>query len=90
MKLNVWSFGLASGITLGVGILLLTLWFVITPHEGHTLSKLHSVYLGYSVTWGGAFIGLLWGFVEGLIGGALLAGLYNLFSPGTSQKSQEE
>jgi hypothetical protein len=27
----------------------------------------------------GSIVGLLWGFIDGLIGGLLLAGLYNLF-----------
>ena len=35
------------------------------------------IYRGYNISVGGAFIGLLWGFFDGLILGALYAWLYN-------------
>ena len=44
------------------------------------LSKLGVVYLGYSVSWGGSFIGFIWGFVEGFIAGVLIAWFYGVFS----------
>jgi hypothetical protein len=80
MKLNVKALGLAGGIVWGFSIFLLTWWFLLLGHPGNLLGKLGSVYLGYSVTWYGAFVGLIWGFVDGFIGGAILAWLYNKFS----------
>ncbi len=80
MKLSVKGLALAGGITWGLAIFLLTLWFLIFGYEGVTLEKLARVYLGYSVTVSGAFIGLIWGFIDGLIGGAILAWLYNKFA----------
>ena len=80
MKLNVRALGLAGGIVWGLAIFLLTYWFLIFGYEGVTLARLSNVYLGYSVTWYGAFVGLIWGFVDGFIGGALLAWLYNKFA----------
>jgi len=80
MKLNVRALGLAGGIVWGLAIFLLTYWFLILGYEGKTLARLSNVYLGYSVTWYGAFVGLVWGFVNGFIGGALLAWLYNKFA----------
>lgn len=79
MKLNVKALALAVGIVWGLAIFLLTYWLLIFGYEGKTLAKLSNVYFGYSVTWYGAFVGLAWGFVDGLIGGALLAWLYNKF-----------
>ena len=38
------------------------------------------VYRGYSFTFVGSLIGFAWAFVDGLIGGALLAWLYNRFA----------
>jgi len=80
MKLNVKALGLAAGILWGLAIFLLTYWFLLRGFEGKTLARLSNVYLGYSVTWYGGFVGLVWGFVDGFIGGALLAWLYNRFS----------
>ncbi|MFC1543027.1 bacteriophage holin [Candidatus Neomarinimicrobiota bacterium] len=80
MKLNVRALGLAGGILWGLAIFLLTYWFLLFGYGGTMLGKIANVYLGYSVTWYGAFIGLVWGFVDGFIGGALLAWLYNKFS----------
>jgi hypothetical protein len=90
MKLRVWPFSFACGITLGLGVLLLTFWFLILGHEGTTLAKLDNVYLGYSVTWFGAFIGLLWGFLDGFIGGAILSALYNAFVCDKGNKKSDE
>lgn len=85
MKLNVRALALAAGIVWGLVIFLLTYWFLIFGYEGIMLEQISRVYLGYSVTWYGAFIGLIWGFVDGLIGGALLAWLYNRFTPQPSE-----
>ena len=35
------------------------------------------VYRGYTISAGGSFIGLIWAFVDGLIGGGIFAWLYN-------------
>jgi len=80
MKLNVKALALSAGIVWALAIFLITIWYLIFGFEGATLRKLHHVYLGYSVSLGGAFIGLIWGFIDGFIGGALLAWLYNKFS----------
>ncbi|MFB0516878.1 MAG: bacteriophage holin [Candidatus Neomarinimicrobiota bacterium] len=81
MKLSVKALGLAAGIVWALAIFLLTYWFLLFGYEGEMLSRLSNIYLGYSVTWYGGFIGLVWGFVDGFIGGALLACLYNKFVP---------
>ena len=81
MKLHVRSCALAAGIIWGAAIFLVTIWFLILGHQGATLSKLSNVYLGYSVSFWGAVVGLIWGFIDGLIGGGLFAWLYNLFLP---------
>lgn len=77
MKLNIKALGVASGSILGFSIFLLTAWFVIWGYSGELLAKVGGVYLGYSVTWLGAFIGLIYGFVDGFIFGALFGYIYN-------------
>jgi hypothetical protein len=81
MKLNVKSFAMSLGICFGLAVLLVTIWFLIMGYQGSTLGLLRKIYLGYSVSWPGAFIGLVWGFVDGLISGAIFAWLYNKLSP---------
>jgi hypothetical protein len=80
MKLRVRAFAISFGIMIGVAIFLITYWFMIMNYEGSTLVKLRNLFLGYSVTWYGGLIGLLWGFVTGFLGGGLLAWLYNKFT----------
>lgn len=77
MKLQVKAFALTCGITWGLIILLTTFWFLIMGYEGTTLVKLSKIYLGYSVSFIGAFIGLVWGFVDGLLIGGFFSWLYN-------------
>ena len=80
MKLGKLALGLAIGIIFGLTILITTLWIVIAKGEGTHIILLSRFYPGYSVTVGGAFIGLVWGFIDGFIAGWLIALLYNLFS----------
>jgi hypothetical protein len=45
------------------------------------------VYRGYSITPLGSVVGLIWGFVDGLIGGAIFAWLYNIIAVRLPSKS---
>ena len=80
MKINTKALAISAGITWGLAIFLLTVWFLVMGYNGNLLAKLGSIYIGYSVSWTGAFVGLIYGFVDGLIGGALLGYLYNKFT----------
>ncbi len=80
MKLNVKAFALACGLIWGVGLLGLTWWLIM--FEGATGEKLGigRFYIGYNVSAVGSVIGMVWGFFDALIGGAIFAWLYNLLS----------
>lgn len=80
MKLNVRAFALAFGLWWGIGVFLLAWWVALVggAPSGGTLLEL--VYIGFAYTPVGSVIGLVWGFVDGLIGGAILAWLYNLLA----------
>ena len=80
MNLNIKAFGLTCGILWGLTILITTYWVLIGNSGGTTLALLHKFYFGYSVSWLGGIIGLIWGFVDGLICGAIFAWLYNKLS----------
>jgi hypothetical protein len=81
MKLNPRAFALSAGILWGLSVFVITIWLVIIGSAGTTLALLHKFYLGYSVSIAGAFIGLIWGFIDGLIVGFIFAWIYNLFTP---------
>lgn len=77
MKLNLRAFAVAFGIWWGAGLFLLALWMSVTRGMDGGGWMMQGVYPGYSWSITGAFIGLAWGFVCGLICGAILAWLYN-------------
>jgi hypothetical protein len=80
MKLNVKAFALACGLFWGFGVLLLTWWIIAFEGSTHDLMLIGHVYRGYDISPAGSVIGLLWGFADGMIGGAVFAWLYNLIS----------
>ncbi len=79
MELRKRALGMALGTIWGVSIFLVTMWAVVRGH-GETLTLLGGYYLGYSVTYVGAVMGLIWGFIHCFIAGVLTALLYNMFS----------
>ena len=83
MELNKKSFALTAGILYGIGLFLTTFWVIILGrHEGLEIIK--SIYPGYSVSILGAFIGLVYAFVDGIICGFIFAWLYNKLLPKSS------
>ena len=63
----------------GVGLFVMTLWLVIKdgPQAGQHLQLLSNYFIGYSVTWPGAFVGLLYGAMTGGAVGWVVGMIYN-------------
>lgn len=81
MSLNVKASALAGGIVFGVGIFLLTWWLIaFGGAQTETAVLISQVYIGYSVSLIGSFVGLFWGFIDGLFGGFFFAWLYNMIA----------
>ena len=80
MELNVKAFAITVGLIWGVGLFFLTWWMIVTGGVSDEPTLIGRVYLGYRVTPAGSVIGMLWGLVDGLIGGAIFAWLYNLLA----------
>lgn len=78
-KLDVKALGLAFGIMWGLGIFLLGLAAMLFGWGNEWVSLFSSGYLGFDATFPGSLIGGIWGFIDGLIGGIVLAWLYNRF-----------
>jgi len=85
MKLNVKGFGLATGLIVGFGLLFITWWIIMFEGQTGDTTLVGRVYLGYQISWAGSFFGLLWGLIDGFIGGAVFAWLYNYFSKGSEE-----
>jgi len=80
MKLNAKALALSAGILWGLMIFLLTNISLLRGGEGEHLSRLAQFYIGYSFSFLGSLIGLVWGFVTMFIVGWVFALLYNKFS----------
>jgi hypothetical protein len=77
MKLNIKSFALTCSIIWGLGLFFLTWWFIAFDGATGEPTLIGKVYRGYTVSPIGSVIGLAYGFVDALIGGAIFAWLYN-------------
>ena len=84
MKLNVQAFALTCGIILGAGLFLVTWWIIVISGATGEPTFIGRVYLGYRISPLGSIIGLAWASVDGLIGGAIFAWLYNRIASRTS------
>ena len=83
MRFSVRSLALASGILWGAAMLGMGLANLIWGNYGRQfLQTMASVYFGYHATRSIAevVVGTLYGAVDGLIGGAVFAWLYNQFA----------
>jgi len=81
--MNVRAFAFATGTLWGF------LLFAYTLLEagrglGTTLSRLSALYPGYSVSYPGSVVGLVYGFVSGALVGAAFCWLYNRFAGASS------
>ena len=77
MKLDIKAFALTFALFWGIALFGVTWW--IMAFEGATgdMTFVGRVYLGYSISPLGSLAGLVWGLVDGFIGGAIFAWLYN-------------
>jgi len=80
LKLNVKAFALSSGLFIGLGIFFMTWWIILFEGSTKDPTIIGLVYRGYNISPLGTVYGLIWGFFDGMIGGAILAWLYNMLS----------
>ena len=80
-RLHVRAFGAAVGAVSGLYLFLATASLVAKGGKtvGPTLGLLGNFLPGYSVTWPGAFLGLLYGFALGFLAGGTIAALRSAF-----------
>ena len=79
MRLNARAWGIATGLLLGGGLFIATVFLVIRggPMVGQHLELISVFFPGYQVTWLGAFIGFIYAFVLGYALGRVIGFVYN-------------
>jgi len=90
MRLNVKAFALACGLVWGLGLLLLTWWIIAFDGVTGEITSIGRIYRGYSISPVGSVIGLVWALVDGAIGGAIFAWLYNSIAGRTSCQKETQ
>jgi hypothetical protein len=81
MKINIKAFALTVGLFWGFGLLFITWWIILFEGASGDITIIGRVYRGYSISIAGSVIGFVWAFIDGIIGGAIFAWLYNFLSP---------
>ena len=78
-RLNALASGTVAGLLAGGGLFLATNWLLLKGGHpvGPHLSLLGQFFVGYHVSLGGSFVGLVWGFLTGFLTFASGAWLYN-------------
>ena len=74
--MNVKAVAISAGIPWGFLLFLFTL-LEAARGVGNTLNLLSALYPGYSVTYLGSVVGLVYGFASAALGGAAFGWLYN-------------
>jgi uncharacterized membrane protein len=78
-RLKAGILGFVFGLIFGIGLFAMTAILLIEsgPNAGYHLRLLGHYFIGYSVTWKGAFIGFVWAFALGAIIGSSIGMIYN-------------
>jgi hypothetical protein len=75
-KLDVKALAIGLGVSWAVCILFAG-WVSIFGWGAKFVEVMSSVYIGYAPTFLGSVIGAIWGFIDGAIGGVIIAFVYN-------------
>ena len=77
MKLDVRAFAISCSLIWGFGLFFLTWWIIMFDGPTGEVTLIGRLYRGYSISPMGSVIGLLWALIDGFVGGAIFAWLYN-------------
>ena len=69
--------GLAGGILFGLSMFISTILSLYTGYGSQFLEFIGMIYPGYTISWEGSLIGLVYGFIGAATGLSLLGWLYN-------------
>ncbi len=77
--LDVKALALSFGLCWG-GAMMLVGWTSMAGWGTRFVDVMGSIYIGFEPSFTGALVGGIWGFVDGMLGGLIVALLYNLFA----------
>ena len=77
-RLDAVSLGLAFGIMWALGVFILGIMAMTADWGTEIVVLMSAVYFGFDPSFAGSLIGAAWGFVDGGVGGLLIAWLYNV------------
>lgn len=77
MKLNILKLALAAAIVSAISMFLVPVYAIYFGRGLRAVSILNSIYPGYNVSWRGAGMGLVYGFVTCFVYVAIFGGIYN-------------
>jgi len=77
MKLDLRAFAITCSLVWGFGLFFLTWWIIMLDGPTGEVTLIGRLYRGYSISPTGSVIGLLWALIDGFVGGAVFAWLYN-------------
>lgn len=80
MKLHVKAFALTCGVLWGLGLFVITWWIIAFEGATGDPTFIGRLYRGYNISPAGSVIGLIWALIDGAVGGAIFAWLYNLLT----------
>lgn len=80
MVLKPSALGFSMGILVSFCLLIMSLVNSQTGVWSEAIRLTGDVYIGYSVSIKGTLIGMVYGFLDGFVGGYLLAWMYNKFA----------
>ncbi|MDF1646747.1 MAG: bacteriophage holin [Legionellaceae bacterium] len=79
-RLSPLAFGLSLGVLWGASVLIMGLLAHYFSYGSEFVGAMGVIYVGYEPSIMGGIIGGLFGFIDALVAGALIAWLYNIFS----------
>ncbi|MCP8352211.1 bacteriophage holin [Candidatus Synchoanobacter obligatus] len=79
-KLHTLAFAISLGLTWSISVILMSLLALYLGYAVTFVSALSTVYIGYELTALGILIGSGWAFLDGFIGGFLIAFIYNVLA----------
>ena len=88
MRFNILAFAITCALVWGVGLFVLTWWIIAFDGSSPDPTFIGKVYRGYVITPVGSLIGLAWGVVDGFVGGAIFAWLYNVLAAAVGQDTK--
>jgi len=72
--------GVAAGIVWGLCIFICTILAMYIGYSIQFLNIMADIYPGFTITWWGSLVGLLYGFLDAFVGFFLIAWIYNLLA----------